>query len=386
MKGHSYRVYFAVLLLMALGVGFQALLISGHLPFFRLSSLRPRPPAVIAYQTAVAARDEPSRMDVLKRKPGFQAGMIFPQWGTNAYDVTDANWQIGLKDIQEQTAARWIEIPINFYQSSVYSTQVGTTDITPTPAALAAGIRAAHAKNFQVFVVPLLSAGGTLTWSGSIQFSSLQQEQAWFDSYWQTLQPYAQAAAQAGAEQLAIGTEFEKLQNAPAALWNQLIERAHQVFPGKLTYDMNWSSLYQPIPAWMSNALLSTIGVSIYIPLTATPQRLNPAALPALWRDSIGKLLDTLAQQIHRPVLISEIGYRDSAYALYRPWERDARAQAEPPDPAEQAAAYEAALSNVVADQYIAGIYFWAWSVPLFQPNWKPADRVLYKWYTSVYE
>lgn len=385
MKRRSYRVYLMSLILILSGIFFQALLIGGHIPFFHLSSLRPRPSAVIVYETQVAARDRDAPLEVRMRRPTFQTGMIFPQWGTNAYDTTDANWQIGLNDIQTQTGARWIELPINFYQSSVTSTQITTTSITPTTQAVIAGINAARARHFHVFVVPLLSAGGTLTWSGSIQFSSPQLIQAWFDSYWQALQPYAVAAAQAGAEQLAIGTEFEKLQYTQPTYWNQLIERLHSVFPGRLTYDMNWSSLYNPIPSWMSNPLLSTIGVSEYIPLTDTPQRLAPSALPSLWQTNIGKLLDALALKIGHPVFISEIGYRNSAYALYRPWQRDAEAQAEPPDLQEQAAAYDAALKDTLADPNISGIYFWAWSVPLFQPNWHPAAKVLYKWYTSAY-
>jgi hypothetical protein len=367
------------------GIFFQALLMGGRIPFFHLSSSRSRPPAVIAYKTQVAERDLNTRLEVRMRRPTFQTGMIFPQWGTNAYDTTDANWQIGLNDIVTQTGAQWIELPVNFYQSSVTSTQVTTTSITPTPEAVAAGIRAARARNFHVFVVPLLGAGGTLTWSGSIQFFNPRLLQAWFDSYWQALKPFAIAAAQAGAEQLAIGTELEKLQYIQPSYWNQLIERLHLVFPGQLTYDMNWSSLYNPIPSWMSNPLLATLGVSEYIPLTDTQQRLDPAVLPSLWRANIGKLLDALAQKIGHPVIISEIGYRNSAYALYRPWQRDAIAQAEPPDTQEQAAAYDAALQNVLADQNITGIYFWAWSVPMFQPNWKPAAKVLFKWYTSPY-
>ena len=385
MKRHSYRVYTISLILMASGIIFQAILIGGYIPFFHISSLFPRSPEAIAYETRVAARDTTADLEVRMRRPTFQTGMIFPQWGINAYDTTDSNWQVGLNDIQTQTGAQWIELPINFYQSSVTSTQITTTSITPTPQAVAAGISAARARHFHVFVVPLVTAGGTLTWAGSIQFSEPQQLQAWFDSYWKALQPYAIAAAQAGAEQLAIGTEFEKLQYIQPSYWNQLIERVQLVFHGRLTYDMNWSSLYNPIPAWMSNPQLTTIGVSEYIPLATTPQRLDPSVIPALWQKNVGKFLDALALKIGHPVLISEIGYRDSAYALYRPWQRDAEAQAEPPDPQEQAAAYDAALKDVLVDPNITGIYFWAWSVPLFQPNWLPAAKVLFKWYTSSY-
>ena len=133
----------------------------------------------------------------------------------------------------------------------------------------------------------------------------------------------------------------------------------------------------------MHNPLLAAVGVSVYIPLTDRPQRLDPAILPGLWQEKIGKLLDSFSIQLTKQVFISEIGYRDSAFALYRPWERDAQAQAEPVDPEEQAAAYDAALMNVIVDPHIIGVYFWAWSVPLFEPNWKPAAKILYKWYTS---
>lgn len=377
---------------MILGILLQVLFLSGHMPFVHLSQFPADGPSLPnqQYQTEVASRDQYMTPVIRMKRPTFQTGIIFPQWGMNAYDSTDKNWQVGLKDIEDQTSAQWIEIAINLYQPSVNSTQVTTSDATPTPDAVAAGIRVAQAKYFHVFIVPLLSVGGTLTWSGSIQFSNTQLMQQWFDSYWQALQPYVIAAANAGADEMAIGTELEKLQQAPATLWNQLIARVHQIFPGKLTYDMNWSSLYlylntsnSSLPSWMQNPLLYTVGVSVYIPLTDTLQRLDPAILPGLWKEKIGTLLDELSIQLRRQVFISEIGYRDSSYALYHPWQRDAQAQAEPADPQEQAAAYDAALSNAILDQHIGGIYFWAWSVPLFEPNWKLAAKMLYKWYTS---
>jgi hypothetical protein len=94
-------------------------------------------------------------------------------------------------------------------------------------------------------------------------------------------------------------------------------------------------------------------------------------------------MLDNFAAQIRKPIIVSEIGYRNSAYALYKPWLRDLTAQSWPPDPTEQAAAYNAALTNVLSDKHITGIFFWAWSIDLFQPNYKPAAQVLHRWYTS---
>ena len=397
MNQRSKRVYFISFILMMLGILLQGLLLSGHIPFIHLSQFRTqaKPLPFQQYQTVVASRDENITSVLRMQRPTFQTGIIFPEWGTNAYDTTDKNWQIGLNDIENQTSAQWVrDTLVNLYQSSVTSTQVTVSPTTPTPNAVAAGISTAHSKYYHVFIVPLLSAGTDVTynWSGSNQFSNTQQMQEWFASYWQALQPYVVAAAQAGADEMSIGTEFEKLQLAPASLWNQLIDTVHQIFPGKLTYDMNWSSLYlylnpttnsSTLPSWMYNPSLYAVGVSVYIPLTLTQQRLDPTILPGLWHQKIGTLLDLLSIQLKKQVLISEIGYRDSEFALYQPWVRDTTAQAEPADPVEQAAAYNAALTNVITDKHIGGIYFWAWSVPLFEPNWKPAARILYKWYTS---
>jgi len=90
--------------------------------------------------------------------------------------------------------------------------------------------------------------------------------------------------------------------------------------------------------------------------------------------------LDALALQLRKPVLISEIGYRDTSDALYHPWETQTSAAT---DLEEQMAAYDAALANTITDTFIQGIFFWAWSFPLFEPNQRPAARVLYHWYTS---
>ncbi|HYX50361.1 MAG TPA: hypothetical protein VE843_11500, partial [Ktedonobacteraceae bacterium] len=229
MKKRSKRVYFIYFILMVLGLLFQGLLLSGHLPFVHLSQFRTqaKPLPYQQYQTVVASRDENTTPVLRMQRPTFQTGIIFPQWGTNAYDSTDKNWQIGLKDIENQTSAQWIEIPVNLYQSSIISTQVTVSDKTPTPAAVAAGISIAKAKYYHVFIVPLLSAGpdSNYNWSGSIKFSTFQQMQEWFANYWQALQPYVVAAAQAGADEMSIGTELEILQQAPASLWNQLIDR-----------------------------------------------------------------------------------------------------------------------------------------------------------------
>jgi hypothetical protein len=87
------------------------------------------------------------------------------------------------------------------------------------------------------------------------------------------------------------------------------------------------------------------------------------------------------SMQLGKPVLISEIGYRESSDAGYNPYQREASA---PRDDAEQAALYDAALQNRATDDKIIGVFFWAWQTPPFAPDGKAAAQVLHTWYTRL--
>lgn len=312
---------------------------------------------------------------VAMKRPHFETGMVYPQWQPNGY--SDSQWEAGLRQIRTQTGARWIEMPLLFQQPSDTSTAIAAGQATPTIAAFVSGILAAHAEGFRVFVVPLVNP-----WSGFIHFSTAQDEQQWFANYWQAYRPYILAAAQNSVEQLAIGTEDTWLQqNAPASLWNELIASAHSVYHGMLTYDMNWIPQVYQLPPWMKNPYLNMIGFSEYIPQVSTPTRVDPQAMQSLWIQHVKPIIDGVAQQLGKPVLISEIGFRNSSDALSQPYATKTSA---PADPAEQAAACNAALANSIADPNITGIFFWGWdNVQLFNLKGQPAVSVLHRWFTS---
>ena len=359
----AFTAVLSALLLVALGISGEWFLLTGSTPPAVVAAIMPPTPAPV-----------PTR-------PLFQTGMVFPRWGYDAYGPTDANYPIGLRDIKQQTGSRWIELTVDLYQPSFQSTQMVANQLAPTPAALAAGIRAARAQGFQVFVVPLLTVG-TAGWSGLIRFWDPSQTAQWFQNYWHTLQPYVAAAAQAGASQLAIGTEMMHLEDlADPALWNTLIAEFHHVFPGTLTYDMNFTSVKSDFPSWLLNPQLTYIGISEYSSLMAVDGRLDPASATPLWRAEIGVGLDAFARHLGKPLIISEIGYGNRADIFYHPYTGGSPTY--PPDPNEQAAAYNATLANVLPDPYIQGVYFWGWSLPGFAPNWLPAQHVLQQWYTS---
>lgn len=313
----------------------------------------------------------------------FQMGIAFPDWGTTAYGVSDTKWNLELPDMQLQTAACWLQMPVLLHQNNLTSTMVVQGSATTQLSSLDYGIRAAHLLGLHVFVAMQLQVAGDQPWSGAIYFASYQQEQQWFDSYFQTLKPYITLAEKDGVEQFAFGTEYAWLeQNAPASLWNELISKLSSIYHGSLTYDMNWGSLKTPPPSWMQNQHLNMIGVSAYSPLVSTPQHVAPSQVSALWQKTVKQDLDNFSLALGRPIFISEIGYPNGANALYRPWQSTGNGA---PDPQEQAAACDAALANVIGDKHILGIFFWGWdNTEDFDLNGKQATSVIHSYYQSL--
>lgn len=330
-----------------------------------------------------ASPSTPTRPAIQNQRPPFEKGVVFPRWNQTSYGPSDTAWLQGLSNIQVQTGARWIEMPILFSQASLTSTQVMMGPSTPTVESVVAGIRAAHARGYHVFVTPLIGVIGPGLWAANIQFSSYEQEVQWFNSFWRVFRPYVWAAQIAGADQVSIGSEEVWLEQfAAASLWNTLIARVRSVFSKIITYDMDWTSLTRPVQAWMNNSNLSMIGVTEYIPLVDIPKRVDPKVMFSLWRERVKRAIDNFAIRSGKPVVISEIGYRNTADALYHSW--DTESPTSPPDPLEQAAAYNAALENVMFDSHIAGVFFWGWDgVGAFKLSEQPAVVVLHAWYTS---
>jgi Glycoside Hydrolase Family 113 len=310
----------------------------------------------------------------------FEKGVAFPHFTPTAYGHTDTAWQQGIQEMKVQTSAQWIEIPILFSQATSSDTHVEASSSTPDVATFVEGIQTAHALGYKVFFVPLVTVRVSGGWSGSIDLPTPQLQQAWFDNYWSALKPYAQAAQANNVEQMAVATELQVLQNqVPAEFWNQLFTRVASVFTFTRTYDMNWSSLVLPMPAWLKSPLFDMIGVSSYISLTDVNRPVPAEQIPRLWQERIKNPLDNLSIQFGKRVLITEIGYRNTSDALYQTWLKSTSA---PPDPQLQAQAYNATLLNVFSDPYIAGTFFWGWdNADQYTIKGQPAVQVLQNWY-----
>jgi Glycoside Hydrolase Family 113 len=301
-------------------------------------------------------------------RPTLQAGVAFPHWNTTAYGAQDSSWQAGVKQLQSQTGARWVSVVVTLYMDTPTSLAVHAGAGTPTPQSLEAGVLYAHELGLRVFVEPLLSVLSGDPWGGWVHFTDPTQTQAWFDSYWAAYQPYVHAATAVRAEQIGMATELDAMElGAPASDWNQLISRIRGVYHGALTYDLNWSEVTRrPVPAWMSNPGLDYIGISEYQDVTSQPQTLRVDQLLQIWQSKLLPSLDRLSSAVGKPLLFTEIGYRNATDALYQPWRDSTTA---PPDPQLQATAYQAAAEAAFGDPHIEGLYFWAWDNGVYTPS-----------------
>jgi hypothetical protein len=320
-------------------------------------------------------------------RPTFQAGMAFPQWGFDAYGPTNRNYALGLHEIRNQTGARWVELPITLEQENYRSTTLTAGQVTPTPLSLLTGIEAAHHLGLHVFVTVMITLQQPTPWhtrwSGDIRCFTYATCAAWFASYWQVISPYLAAAQEASAEQFAIATELGWMGWADGSLWKTLLTRATSIYSGQLVVSVNFSDVeahHTDLPQWMHDPRIAAIGVSSYFSLVDVPTAVPASQMGALFATRVQEPLDALARAFDKPVLISEIGYRNSTDALYDPYSPTTRAG---PDPGQQAAIYRTAAEAAISDPLIAGIYFWAWSFPPFAPNNLPASAALRAVYTS---
>lgn len=331
-----------------------------------------RKPAVTPTLRATATATTPPDPTV---RQIFEQGVAYPKWGTQSYGAADAGWPVGVASLRDKTNARWIGMTVTLDQDGYSSTTVYAGADTVTADNLYAGVLSARLAGLNVFVEPLLNVRQeSNNWSGLVRFSSHAQAQLWFQSYWSVYEPYVKAAKAAGASQVAIATEFKALEIQYPDLWAWLAHQAKATFGGPVTYDLDHESLGRTPPSWWKDPALDYLGVSMYTILQQTPQDVPAAVIEQAWKTLVLPKLDALSAWAGKPIILTEVGYRQTADALTIPWLWQSSARA---DPALQGAAYQAALAMTAGDRHIAGIFFWGWYVGQFAPG-APAIQAMH--------
>ncbi|WP_192821322.1 hypothetical protein [Rufibacter sp. LB8] len=225
-------------------------------------------------------------------------------------------------------------------------------------------------------------------WVGTIKMTSEQDWQTWFQNYRTMLLHYARLADSLQIEALCIGTELHATVKEKPEEWRKLIKETRQIYKGQLTYAANWDREYKDIEFWDA---LDFIGVQGYFPLSKNPSPALPELLEA-WEPHV-KALEKVQQKFNKPLVFTEVGYRNIPLAAAQPWTWPSRGQApEPEDPETQARLYEAMYQTFWQKPWFKGTFIWKWYPQVrengrarrdFTPQGLPAAQVMATFYKS---
>ena len=248
-----------------------------------------------------------------------------------------------------------------------------------------AGIRTlaqqARRRGLDLILKPHLWVGhysSESAWRDEIGFDTEAAWRTWETQYRRFLLHYARLAEETGADVLVVGTELARAVRERPAFWRRLIASVRGVYGGRLTYAANWYEEYEAVSFWDA---LDYVGVQAYFPLS--DEKNPPAgALHAGWQAHC-EALRRLSEKTGRPILFTEIGYRNVGYAAAEPWRWPERGTEPAADEALQARLYAAFFDRVWSEPWLAGAVVWKWHagkdrrITGFTPQGKPAADVL---------
>jgi hypothetical protein len=311
----------------------------------------------------------------------IQQGVSYATYGAGRYSQPDAD--LSLANLAS-TGADWIGLIVTGYQDTVSSTTISSTAGTPTDADLIHVITQAHSLGLKVMLKPHVDLSQDPShWRGQIgtEFTTEAEWSAWFASYRDFIEHYADLAQSYDVDQFCVGTELSGTAHR-ADDWRAVIAGVRTRYGGPITYAATHGGEDTGIGWWDA---VDLIGVDAYYELT---DKDDPTLdeLRAGWVPHVATVTD-LASEWEKPILFTEIGYRSIDGANRDPpdWHREGAI-----DLQEQADAYQAAFDSVYNQPWFAGMFWWVWGTdPLqggpcdddYTPHDKLAEDVLRAWY-----
>ncbi len=208
----------------------------------------------------------------------------------------------------------------------------------------------------------------------------------WEEDYRTLLLHYARLAQETGAAVLVIGTELRRSALEREEFWRRLIHDIRAAYEGKLTYAANWWEEYEDIAFWDA---LDYVGVQAYFELSHEPEP-TVEALLAGWAPH-KQALRRIAGTVKKPMLFTEIGYRNVPDAAAAPWRWPSREEAASvqPDDALQSRLYDAFFQSFWEEPWFAGAILWKWNASTmrrsnyldFSFRGKPVEEVIAHWF-----
>ena len=278
-------------------------------------------------------------------------------------------------------------MPFGFIKSLEHPDIIHNTDrqwFGETRAGVEQYISELRKANINVMIKPQIWVwGGEFT--GEIMMTTEEDWKALETSYTSFILEYADLAEKVNAEIFCIGTELELFVKFRPVYWYQLIEKIKTIYKGKLTYAANWNE-FAKTPFWDQ---LDYIGIDAYFPLS---DKKTPSYEDCLegWK-SHKPIIEKLSNQLDKPILFTEYGYRSVDYSARQPWVsdhtmRDVNLEA-------QVNTTKALFDTFWHEDWFAGGFVWKWFImhdevgghdnPMFTPQNKPVEEVLREYYKN---
>lgn len=320
-------------------------------------------------QTPPVARIQSVTLDV-RRAPAPAVLVGLREMGLTHVTLVQFGWQAGhdRPEIRMHTDARWFS-----------ESDQGIRSLA----------RQADSLGLKIILKPHLwmgrNNGGGQT-RADIGFETEDAWAQWEAQYHAFMMHYAYLAQDVGAAMLVVGTELATAARARPAFWRGLIADVRAVYGGALTYAANWWEEYEDVAFWDA---LDYIGVQGYFELSKADDP-SLAMLREGWKP-YKETMRRLSERTGRPVLFTEIGYRNVPFAAAQPWRWPARDDANTvqPDDALQARLYQAFFESLWHEPWFAGAILWKWHPDAgerrrldFSPQNKPAEQVIARWFS----
>jgi hypothetical protein len=283
--------------------------------------------------------------------------------------------------------ANWIAVvPYAFTrpgQAKVHYNSHGHQWWGERPEGVLATIRTAHKSGVKVMLKPQVWI--PRGWTGTLDFDSKSEWEAWEADYMAYVLPMARMAEEEHVDLFCFGTELRNAISKRPSYWLDLIDTIRTVYSGDLVYSANWDD-WEQVPFWDK---MDYIGLSAYFPLmdsdTPVVDSLCKAWMP------VKKRLKKFSQQYNKPVLFTEFGYLSVDGSGGKTWELENGIKHRAVNQKAQANCLDALFHSYYPETWWAGGFLWKWFPEMkghegyperdYTPQGKMAESVLEKWY-----